>query len=57
MGVTLPRVAREQINVGRAVRWGELVCDRLYFEAQVIDHTGIYIGGGRFIHARRCRRS
>jgi cell wall-associated NlpC family hydrolase len=54
MGVTLPRVAREQINVGRAVRWGELAPgDRLYFSSkgQVIDHTGIYIGGGRFIHA------
>lgn len=54
LGVELPRVAREQINVGRAVRWGELAPgDRLYFSThgQVIDHTGIYIGGGRFIHA------
>ncbi|HOM82639.1 MAG: C40 family peptidase [Armatimonadetes bacterium] len=54
MGVTLPRVAREQVNVGRAVRWGELAPgDRLYFSSKghVIDHTGIYIGGGRFIHA------
>lgn len=54
LGVNLPRVAREQFNVGRAVRWGELAPgDRLYFSTHgtYIDHTGIYIGGGRFIHA------
>ncbi|HEX2999517.1 MAG TPA: NlpC/P60 family protein [Armatimonadota bacterium] len=54
MGISLPRVARDQFNVGRPVRWGELAPgDRLYFSAHgvMIDHTGIYIGNGHFIHA------
>ncbi|MBI3948792.1 MAG: C40 family peptidase [Armatimonadetes bacterium] len=54
LGVELPRVARDQFNVGQPVRWGELAPgDRLYFcsKGSAVDHTGIYIGGGRFIHA------
>ena len=54
LGVSLPRVARDQFNVGQPVRWTELAPgDRLYFcsHGAQIDHTGIYIGNGRFIHA------
>jgi len=60
LGVSLPRTAREQVNVGNAVRWGDLAPgDRLYFSTHgsVVDHTGIYIGGGRFIHASGSHRA
>lgn len=53
-GVILPRVSREQFNVGTPVNWNELQPgDRLYFasDGRRIDHTGIYIGNGQFIHA------
>lgn len=55
-GATLPRVARDQANVGIPVpptpehlRPG----DRLYFKAthKYIDHTGIYWGNGLMIHS------
>jgi cell wall-associated NlpC family hydrolase len=52
-GVRLPRVARDQANVGQEVVPSDLrPGDRLYFsfKGQYIDHTGIYIGNGYFIH-------
>jgi len=54
VGIKLPRTAGEQYKVGRIVRWGELKSgDRLYFASKGggIDHAGIYIGGGKFVHA------
>jgi len=53
-GVNLPRVSRDQANVGDPVAWDDLQAgDRLYFACKNvdIDHTGIYIGNGLFIHA------
>ena len=55
MGISLPRTAREQANVGVDVpRDPEqmLVGDRLYFRYKnsYIDHTGIYVGNGYYIH-------
>lgn len=54
-GVNLPRTAREQALVGFPVEVSELAPgDRLYFASRrggEIDHTGIYIGDGKFIHA------
>jgi len=52
-GVALPRIACDQANVGMPVVMGALEPgDRVYFQAgKEIDHTGMYIGGGRFIHA------
>jgi cell wall-associated NlpC family hydrolase/LysM repeat protein len=53
-GVKLPRVSRDQAKVGRAVAPENLQPgDRLYFSASGthIDHTGIYMGGGLFVHA------
>lgn len=54
VGVSLPRVSRDQFNVGTRVDPYRLQAgDRLYFasEGTRIDHTGLYIGEGRFIHA------
>jgi peptidoglycan DL-endopeptidase CwlO len=50
LGVELPRVAADQYRAGRhvprsALRPGDLV----FFDN--LGHVGIYIGGGRFIHA------
>jgi len=53
-GISLPRTAREQFERGRPVDYTELLPgDRLYFVSRSgrINHTGIYIGNGRFIHA------
>jgi len=53
-GIGLPRVAREQAMTGAAVGWTELQPgDRLYFACKggAIDHAGIYMGNGLFIHS------
>jgi cell wall-associated NlpC family hydrolase len=54
LGVALPRVSEEQARVGREVRRSELQAGDLVFFAtngRGIDHVGIYVGGGEFIHA------
>ncbi len=54
MGVRLPRTAREQALVGAAVAPESLAPgDRLYFACKggAVDHTGIYVGNGMFIHS------
>jgi LysM repeat protein len=53
-GIRLPRTAAQQFEVGRSVSYNELLPgDRLYFVSKSgrINHTGIYMGNGRFIHA------
>ena len=56
-GITLPRVSGDQATVGYDVPrsdWSQWVPgDRLYFACHHprIDHTGMYIGGGYFIHS------
>lgn len=53
-GVSLPRTAAEQARVGAEVPVNQLDAgDRLYFSrsGRRIDHCGIYIGNGQFIHA------
>jgi len=53
-GIRLPRTAAAQFEVGRSVGLSEMLPgDRLYFVSRSgrINHTGIYIGNGRFIHA------
>jgi len=56
IGVSLPRTAAEQVNVGQAItRLEDLQPgDRLYFwssSRNKIGHTGIYLGNGYFCHA------
>ncbi|WP_407314785.1 C40 family peptidase [Desulfosporosinus sp. SB140] len=51
---SLPRTASEQFNVGSSVSRGQLQPGDLVFfstYAQGASHVGIYIGGGRFVHA------
>jgi cell wall-associated NlpC family hydrolase len=58
-GISLPRVARDQAYVGAAVSGRDIKPgDRLYFscKGRYIDHTGIYIGNGYFIHSSVGRR-
>jgi cell wall-associated NlpC family hydrolase len=53
-GIALPRTAHEQARVGTSVGWAELrPGDRLYFacHSASVDHCGIYIGNGYFIHS------
>jgi cell wall-associated NlpC family hydrolase len=55
IGTELPRVSYEQAVVGQMVNWEDLQPgDRLYFamkgERQV-NHCGLYLGNGNFIHA------
>lgn len=57
-GGRLPRTAREQALVGEPVAPENLVAgDRLYFACKggAVDHTGIYVGNGMFIHSSSSR--
>jgi murein DD-endopeptidase len=53
-GVYIPRTAREQQKVAHAVPLDALLPGDLVFfhlHARGIDHVGIYVGDGRFVHA------
>ncbi|MFF8411385.1 C40 family peptidase [Streptomyces omiyaensis] len=52
-GVSLPRTTYTQINAGRRVSRSELAPGDLVFFYSGISHVGLYIGGGRMIHAPR----
>lgn len=55
-GIQLPRVTYDQINQGSSVPTDKLQAgDLVFFDTEPgnkgADHVGIYIGGGKFIHA------
>jgi cell wall-associated NlpC family hydrolase len=54
-GINLPRTSRKQFKAGRAVSKTDLKQGDLLFFAtnggRDVSHVGIYVGGGRFIHA------
>jgi cell wall-associated NlpC family hydrolase len=57
LGVELPRISRDMATVGRLVRDPEHLIegDLVFFSrrGKHVDHVGIYLGGGRFVHAPR----
>lgn len=55
-GINIPRTSGEQFRVGEKVEKGGLLDGDLVFfgsSAEKINHVGIYVGGGRFVHAPR----
>lgn len=50
-GVSLPRTARAQQNFGTKVSLSALQAGDLVFWGSPAHHVGIYIGGGKYIHA------
>ena len=55
-GVNIPRTSGEQFMTGQSIDKGELRDGDLVFfgdSASKINHVGIYVGDGRFVHAPR----
>ncbi|MGW6460176.1 NlpC/P60 family protein [Streptomyces sp. NPDC055078] len=52
-GVSLPRTTYRQIDAGRSVPRSELAPGDLVFFYSGVSHVGLYIGGGKMIHAPR----
>ncbi|MGI5481154.1 NlpC/P60 family protein [Streptomyces lavendofoliae] len=52
-GVSLPRTTYTQIDTGRRVSPSELAPGDLVFFYPGVSHVGLYVGGGRMIHAPR----
>lgn len=54
-GISLPRISRDQFSVGKSVSYGNLQPGDLVFfslaQNGIVDHEGIYIGGGQFLNA------
>ncbi|MFJ8231641.1 NlpC/P60 family protein [Streptomyces sp. NPDC094448] len=52
-GVSLPRTTYTQIDAGRRIDRSELAPGDLVFFYPGLSHVGLYVGGGRMIHAPR----
>ncbi len=50
-GLSIPRTAASQQDTGRAVSYNELRPGDLVFFGNPAYHVGIYVGGGKYIHA------
>lgn len=51
VGVSLPRVSRDQQNFGTKISTSQVQPGDLVFKGKPAYHVGIYIGGGKYIHA------
>lgn len=58
MGIELPRVSRDMANRGESIERTALAEGDLVFfgKSGRVDHVGIYVGEGRFVHAPRTGR-
>ena len=59
LGIELPRVSREMAKDGEKVDKASLAVGDLVFfsrRGKRVDHVGIYVGEGRFVHAPRTGR-
>ncbi|WP_234446996.1 C40 family peptidase [Luteimonas sp. MC1572] len=59
LGIELPRVSREMAGNGQKVERAALAAGDLVFfgrRGKRVDHVGIYMGNGRFVHAPRTGR-
>ncbi len=56
-GISVPRVSDDQANAGRKIDRSDLrPGDIVVFKVSWFDyHTGIYVGGGRFVHSPKPR--
>ena len=52
-GVSLPHSSRAQFNYGKSVKRSSLAAGDLVFFGRPISHVGIYLGGGKMVHAPR----
>lgn len=52
-GYTVPRTSQEQFRATRKISLGDATAgDLMFFQDQAkLSHVGIYLGGGRFVHA------
>lgn len=60
LGIELPRVSRDMAATGERVERAQLDAGDLVFFARRggrVDHVGIYLGNGRFLHAPRTGRN
>lgn len=57
LGIELPRISRDMANVGELIRDREALAegDLVFFSrrGKYVDHVGIYIGNGQFVHSPR----
>lgn len=52
-GVSLPHSSRAQFSYGKSVKRSNLAAGDLVFFGRPISHVGIYLGGGKMVHAPR----
>ncbi|MCL1838795.1 MAG: NlpC/P60 family protein [Propionibacteriaceae bacterium] len=55
VGISLPHSSQAQSRIGRPVSRSELKPGDLIFWYRPIHHVGLYIGGGKIVHARNTR--